>query len=84
VPVTAGGRAVATILMVCDAGFLGLIAASFASFFVGRRQDEEVRPRVDEALERLAHIEALLEARDDPSNASGGPPDESGPPARSA
>jgi voltage-gated potassium channel len=61
-PVTAGGRAVAVVLMLFGVGVFGLLAASFASFFVGRRAEEEVEPKIDAVLERLGRIEAALAA----------------------
>jgi len=61
-PVTAGGRAVAVVLMLFGVGVFGLLAASFASFFVGRRAEEEVEPKIDAVLERLSRIEAALAA----------------------
>jgi voltage-gated potassium channel len=60
-PVTAAGRGVAVVLMMFGLGVFGLLAASFASFFVGEREEEELDPKLNEALERLARIEAVLE-----------------------
>jgi voltage-gated potassium channel len=59
-PVTGGGRAVAAVLMVYGVGLIGLLAASFASLFIGRRDEEERQARTDEIMERLERIEAAL------------------------
>jgi voltage-gated potassium channel len=60
-PVTAAGRGVSVALMMFGLGVFGLIAASIASFFVREEEEEEVDPKLDEALQRLARIEAALE-----------------------
>ena len=59
-PVTPGGRAVAVVLMLFGLGVFGLLAASFASFFIGERSEEEIEPKIRDALDRLARIEAAL------------------------
>jgi voltage-gated potassium channel len=62
-PVTPAGRAV-VVLMLFGLGVFGLLAAPFASFFIGERSEEEVEPKIREALERLARIEAALDRRE--------------------
>ena len=73
-PVTVGGRAVSVVLMLLGLGVFGLLAASFASFFVREEEEEEVDPKLDEALQRLARIEAAL-ARLQPHEEGGRPGD---------
>jgi hypothetical protein len=65
-PVTAAGRGVAFVLMLIGIGIVGLVAASFVSYFVGRRADEVVEPKLAEVLQRLERIEAALTHRDEP------------------
>ena len=81
-PVTPGGRAVAVVLMLFGLGVFGLLAASFASFFIGERaeeQKEEMDPKIAEALHRLARIESTLArlegAAETPSGVNSGPED---------
>src|SRR5207244_10331251 len=61
-PVTEAGRAVGVVLMCFGIGLFGLIAASFASFLLGRKQ-EDASPGTDAIVERLDRIErALIES----------------------
>jgi voltage-gated potassium channel len=61
VPVTAGGKAVAAILMVSGIGLVGVITAAIAAFFVGHdRSGADRMP--DDLAARLAAIEQLLTA----------------------
>jgi voltage-gated potassium channel len=73
-PVTPPGRVVAVVLMLFGLGVFGLLAASFASFFIGERNEEEVEPKIREALDRLARIEAALQRLEDQSGETGGGP----------
>jgi len=63
-PVTAGGRAVAVVLMVLGIALFGLLAGSLASFFFERQEEEKVDPQLKEINARLERIEAMLEDRD--------------------
>jgi voltage-gated potassium channel len=55
-PVTAEGRAIASVLMILGIGLVGLIAATLASFFV----EEHGNAELAEVNERLKRIEAAL------------------------
>ncbi len=55
-PVTAGGRAVATILMFVGIGLIGVLTATVASYFVEQGADDD---RAD-LVERLDRIESML------------------------
>jgi voltage-gated potassium channel len=59
-PVTEGGRAIAIVLMFFGIGLFGLIAASLASFFLGRKREEEADPMVADLRARLDRIESVL------------------------
>jgi voltage-gated potassium channel len=62
-PVTEAGRAVAVVLMFFGIGIFGLLAASLASFFIGKKREERVDPVVAEISERLQRIEEMLRVR---------------------
>ena len=55
-PVSAGGRAVAIVLMFVGIGLIGVLIATVASYFVEQGADED---RV-ELIERLDRMEAML------------------------
>jgi voltage-gated potassium channel len=59
VPVTAGGKAVAAVLMVSGIGLVGVITAAIAAFFVGHDRAAP-EPIPDELAARLTAIEQLL------------------------
>jgi voltage-gated potassium channel len=69
-PVTAGGRAVAVILMLVGIGLIGTLTATVASFFVQEHTDankaqlqaahEDLGARIGDLDARLARIEAAL------------------------
>ena len=59
-PVTAGGRAVATVLMVLGIALFGFLAGSLASFFFERHEENELDPQLKEINERLERIEQVL------------------------
>jgi voltage-gated potassium channel len=71
-PVTAGGRAVAVILMLVGIGLIGVLTATVASFFVQEHTDankeqlqaahEDLGGRLTDMDARLARIEAALVA----------------------
>ena len=58
-PVTAGGKAVAVVLMIAGIAGLSMITASIAAMFVDDDDDDDVR--YEEIQARLARIESLLE-----------------------
>jgi voltage-gated potassium channel len=70
VPLTAGGRAVAVVLMLTGIALLGVITAALATYFVkqSRLRDEaaaaddreSIDGKLDILLDRVAHLEALL------------------------
>jgi voltage-gated potassium channel len=70
VPVTAGGRAVAVVLMVGGIALLGVITAAIAATFVAhsqgqhdeaeKRRDDETEDRLVEVLARVTALEASL------------------------
>lgn len=72
-PTTAGGRGIATLLMLVGVGLFGLLAATLASFLIERGEEQRDEPavgsdpRIDEVLERLDRIEQALERRHPPS-----------------
>lgn len=59
-PVTAGGRAVAVVLMVLGIALFGLLAGSLASYFVRQDEEDKVDTRLTEMNERLERIEHAL------------------------
>jgi len=61
-PVSEAGRFVAVALMILGIGVVAMVAASFASFFVGKGSEKQVEPKIDEALHRLERIERALAA----------------------
>lgn len=60
-PVTAGGRAVAVVLMVLGIALFGLLAGSLASYFVRQEGEEKVEKHLAEMSERLERIEKHFE-----------------------
>lgn len=62
-PTTAAGRAAGVVLMIVGVSVFGLLAASLASYFVERREEATVEPRLDEIATRLARIEEAVGAR---------------------
>jgi voltage-gated potassium channel len=69
-PVSAGGRAVAVVLMLVGIGLIGVLTATVASFFVQEHTDankdllkashEDLGGRLDDIASRLTRIEAAL------------------------
>jgi voltage-gated potassium channel len=69
-PVSAGGRAVAVVLMLVGIGLIGVLTATVASFFVAEHADanhqqikashEEIGGRIDDIDVRLARMEVAL------------------------
>jgi voltage-gated potassium channel len=80
VPVTAGARAVAVVLMLCGIALVGVITAALATYFVKQSREhsdaaataerEALTQRLDSVLDRLAHIEALMANEPAPEAAS--------------
>jgi voltage-gated potassium channel len=64
-PTTAAGRGVGVALMIVGIALFGFLAGSLASFFVERREESEVDPKLAEIAERLERIERALELRRD-------------------
>jgi voltage-gated potassium channel len=64
-PTTAAGRGVGVALMIVGIALFGLLAGSLASFFLERREESEVDPKLAEIAERLERIERALEIRAD-------------------
>jgi voltage-gated potassium channel len=64
-PVTAGGRAVATVLMILGIALFGLLAGSLASFFFERQEEQKIDPQLKEINDRLEHIEAMLGSKEE-------------------
>jgi voltage-gated potassium channel len=62
-PTTAAGRGVGVALMIVGVALFGFLAGSLASFFVERREESEVDPKLAEIAERLERIERALELR---------------------
>lgn len=70
VPVTAGGRAIAVVLMLCGIALVGVITAALATYFVKQSQQhaaerdtasrETVEAQLAAVLDRLTGIEAAL------------------------
>jgi voltage-gated potassium channel len=71
-PTTAAGRGVGVALMIVGIALFGFLAGSLASFFLERREESEVDPKLAEIAERLERIERALEIR------GAGPADDSG------
>jgi voltage-gated potassium channel len=68
VPVTAGGRGVAVVLMLTGIGLVGVLTATVASFFVGEQKDaaaSATASTLSQILERLERIEEHLGATQD-------------------
>jgi voltage-gated potassium channel len=61
-PVTPAGRGVAVLLMILGVGLFGLLAASLASFFI-QRDEEQANDPLDEIRADLAEIKRRLPAR---------------------
>lgn len=59
-PVTPVGRGIAVGLMFLGVGLFGLLAASLASYFVERHQDESTEPALKDVVARLDAIEETL------------------------
>ena len=64
-PVTAGGRAVAAVLMVLGIALFGFLAGSLASFFFERHEEKELDPQLEEINDRLERIEQALQINDE-------------------
>jgi voltage-gated potassium channel len=62
-PTTAAGRGVGVALMIVGIALFGFLAGSLASFFLERRDESEVDPKLAEIAERLDRIERALELR---------------------
>jgi len=62
-PTTAAGRGVGVALMIVGIALFGFLAGSLASFFLERRDESEVDPKLEEIAERLERIERALELR---------------------
>ncbi|MGI5838772.1 MAG: potassium channel family protein [bacterium] len=62
-PVTAGGRILAGIMMLVGIGFIGMVTGSIATYFVGRGMEREKRTIAEEQMEyvigKLAHLHEL-------------------------
>jgi voltage-gated potassium channel len=65
-PTTAGGRGVAAALMVFGIALFGFLAGTLASFFLERRDEAEIDPKLEAITKRLAAIEQLLSRSPDP------------------
>lgn len=71
VPNNVGGRIVATVVMLGGIGFLAVVTAAITSGFVTRTRDERLgrqgaplsAERLEEIVERLGRIEAMLAER---------------------
>jgi voltage-gated potassium channel len=75
-PVTAAGRAMAVVLMLVGVGFFGLLAASLASFLIGRGHQEEATPEevgLADIAARLERIEIRLDGLTGIRQDDGGP-----------
>ncbi|MGH2574043.1 MAG: potassium channel family protein [Actinomycetota bacterium] len=59
-PTTPAGRGVAVFLMILGIALFGFLAGSLASFFLERREESEVDPKLDEIAARLERIESAL------------------------
>jgi voltage-gated potassium channel len=59
-PVTAGGRAVAVVLMVLGIALFGLLAGSLASYFVAQDEEQTIDAKLDEISRRLERMERSL------------------------
>lgn len=60
-PTTPAGRGVGVVLMIVGIALFGFLAGSLASFFLERREETEVDPKLAEISERLERIEHALE-----------------------
>lgn len=63
-PVSAGGRGVAVVLMLVGIGLVGVLSATIASYFVGKRADED-RAELNARLDRIEAALARALATDD-------------------
>jgi voltage-gated potassium channel len=59
-PTTPAGRGVGVLLMSVGIAFFGFLAGSLASFFLERREESEMDPKLAEIAERLDRIERSL------------------------
>jgi voltage-gated potassium channel len=59
-PTTPAGRGVGVLLMLVGIAVFGLLAGSLASFFVERREEEQVDPQLKEISQRLERIERAV------------------------
>jgi voltage-gated potassium channel len=83
-PVSAGGRAVAVILMLVGIGLIGVLTATVASFFVQEHTDankaqlqaahEDLGQRLTDLDDRLARIETALVGAATPARTPPPPP----------
>jgi voltage-gated potassium channel len=64
VPITAGGRAVASLLMVLGIGLFGVLAATISAFFVKEDVSSDVDPQLAAIEDRLERIEQLLASKE--------------------
>lgn len=74
-PTTPAGRGVGVVLMVVGIALFGFLAGSLATFFLERREEQEVDPKLDEIAQRLERIERALGERPEgakPSSSPGG------------
>jgi voltage-gated potassium channel len=62
-PITPAGRGVGVVLMIVGIALFGFLAGSLASFFLERREESEVDPKLAEISERLERIEQALQIR---------------------
>lgn len=77
-PVTVQGRLVATVLMVCGIGLIGVVTASLASYIIDRVRDEEESPEqrtrhlVEQLVEEVRGLrKEVADLRDDPTGGHG-------------
>ena len=54
-PVTAAGQGIAVVLMITGIGLLGVLTATFASYFVEQKTDIE-KSELNERLDRIEHM----------------------------
>src|SRR5207247_2902192 len=59
-PTTAAGRGVGVVLMIVGIALFGFLAGSLASFFVEKRDEHAIDPKLAEIAERLERIELAL------------------------
>jgi voltage-gated potassium channel len=61
-PITPAGRGVGVVLMIVGIALFGFLAGSLASFFLERREESEVDPKLAEISARLERIERAVGA----------------------